>query len=207
MSFRSGSVIFVLAGLMASYGLVATDTLDAQSEAAARPGGCPSGPPCPDVTCKDGTNSPAGPRACRGHGGVLKASGTSGSSSQASTAGSGAAAGNSGSTSDTEHVSCRDGTTSKAGHGACSGHGGVGRSDALAERLPDAQPNLKSTVPEPAMMAAPGGGPGMVWVNTSSKVYHCQGDRWYGKTKEGSYMTEAQAKASGTKPDHGKPCN
>ena len=47
---------------------------------------------------------------------------------------------------------------------------------------------------------APGGGPGLVWVNTKTHVYHSQKSRWYGTTKEGKYMTEEEAKADGNRP-------
>lgn len=51
--------------------------------------------------------------------------------------------------------------------------------------------------PKVAVQEAPGGGPDKVWVNTNSSVYHCPGDRFYGKTAHGRYMTEPAAKAAG----------
>jgi hypothetical protein len=39
---------------------------------------------------------------------------------------------------------------------------------------------------------------GKVWVNLDSGIYH-KGGRWYGKTKNGKFMTEAEAKAAGYK--------
>jgi hypothetical protein len=46
----------------------------------------------------------------------------------------------------------------------------------------------------------PANGAGVVWINTDTGVYHKQGSRWYGKTKHGKYMMEADAVKAGYKP-------
>jgi hypothetical protein len=38
---------------------------------------------------------------------------------------------------------------------------------------------------------------GEVWVNTSSKVYHKEESKFYGKTKRGKFMSEDDAKKAG----------
>jgi len=72
-----------------------------------------------------------------------------------------------------------------------------------------AAPARTAPVPESSAAQTPaaGGGPGMVWVNLPTKVYHCAGTRFYGTTKNGKYMTEAEATAMGARPDHGKACS
>jgi hypothetical protein len=42
--------------------------------------------------------------------------------------------------------------------------------------------------------------PGMVWVNTATGVYHKEGDRYYGRTKAGKWMTEDDAVKAGYRP-------
>ena len=183
--------------------------------------------------CKDGTYTSAKSKrgACAGHGGVktwFAQTKTAPKSAKASTAATApqaparqAAAGSTG--------ECKDGTytSAKSKRGACAGHGGVktwfeetkaapksGKAPAAAT-APEA--TAKSTAaPAPRATpkstaapgeAAPGGGTGKVWVNTSSKIYHCSGDRWYGKTKSGEYMSEADATAKGYRPSRNKPCS
>jgi hypothetical protein len=46
---------------------------------------------------------------------------------------------------------------------------------------------------------AAGGGHGLVWVNTETHVYHREGSRFYGTTKKGKYVTEAEAIKEGDK--------
>ena len=64
-----------------------------------------------------------------------------------------------------------------------------------------ASPAAASTTAEAVTSGtpAPGGGHGLVWVNTETKVYHNADSRYYGKTKKGKYMTEAEAIKEGAK--------
>ena len=59
----------------------------------------------------------------------------------------------------------------------------------------------------PASAQADKGNPDVkVWVNTASGVYHCPGSRWYGNTKQGQYMTQAEAQEKHYRPAYGKVC-
>lgn len=56
------------------------------------------------------------------------------------------------------------------------------------------------SAPSGSMESSPAQPPpvkGMVWVNTETKVFHREGDHWYGNTKHGKYMTEADALKAG----------
>lgn len=53
--------------------------------------------------------------------------------------------------------------------------------------------------PTPQASQAPGGGNGQVWVNSETRVYHKEGSKWYGRTKHGKYLSEAEAQKEGYK--------
>jgi DNA uptake protein ComE-like DNA-binding protein len=81
-----------------------------------------------------------------------------------------------------------------------AGAAGAARAQAV-ESTPIAPKTTTSTpASSPAASSTPAATPpvkGMVWVNLTSKVYHYEGDRWYGKTKNGQFMTEADAIKAG----------
>lgn len=69
------------------------------------------------------------------------------------------------------------------------------------------QSNIAPIYSYAAPMQADQGNPDVkVWVNTASGVYHCPGTRWYGNTKRGEYMAQAEAQKKGYRPAYGKVC-
>jgi len=54
---------------------------------------------------------------------------------------------------------------------------------------------------------APGGGTGLVWTSDGGKVYLCEGDKLYGRTTSGKYMSERDAKSRGLQSQSGKACS
>ena len=46
----------------------------------------------------------------------------------------------------------------------------------------------------------------LVWVNTNSGIYHCPRTRWWGRTKEGEFMSELRAQMRGHRPAYGSLC-
>ena len=81
-------------------------------------------------------------------------------------------------------------STAPASKPAPSATPASGGSTAGTPSTPAAKP-AAHTQPPPANSA------GMVWVNTDSGIYHKPGTRWYGRTKEGKYMTEGDVQKAG----------
>jgi DNA uptake protein ComE-like DNA-binding protein len=105
---------------------------------------------------------------------------------------------------------------SATGNGTAKGMGWLfgGTKQTAAASAPAAAPSqaasgytgvapASNSSPAPQLVQpVPALGSGMVWVNLTSKVYHREGDRWYGKTKNGKYMTEAEAVRAGCRPSN-----
>ncbi len=174
---------FGLLGLaLAAASLMAAPTLHAQA-----PAGAPAGA---NGICKDGTYSTAARKdgACRGHKGVQSwyTASTSAPAAPAPTAG--------------KPAPSMPAPTPAAAAPAMPAP--TPATSAAAVSTPRRGPSATAA----SKTAAPGGGPGLVWVNTSSNVYHCNGDDFYGKTKAGAYMSEADAKAKGAHAARGQAC-
>jgi hypothetical protein len=68
--------------------------------------------------------------------------------------------------------------------------GAVSTSDPAFAQTPVHQPPVGMTCP----------GDKVVWVNTRSHVYHFEGERYFGSTKDGKFICERDADQEGDRP-------
>jgi hypothetical protein len=92
---------------------------------------------------------------------------------------------------------CKDGTP-LTHNGECGGRGGIDR-----QASTDKTRTLRDTQ---VSGAAAAGQPGEVWATPAAKTYLCQGDPDYGRSKEGQFMSQSDARAKGLKPASGSHC-
>lgn len=157
-----------------------------KTPAASAPAAAASGTPPAGATglCKDGTYTTAASKsgACRGHQGVKEWMAASSTTTPAASTKAAMPA-------------------APAAPAAAAPAATAAAAPAAAAKSTSSHTNLASVA------AAPGGGQGLVWLNTDSNVYHCYGSQYYGKTKQGAYMSEADAKAKGAHADHNHACS
>ncbi|WP_411726537.1 hypothetical protein [Methyloglobulus sp.] len=156
--------------------------------------------------CKDGTPYTGASKkgACRGHKGLKEWYGDKPAAAASTSAPAIATPAPEAQANAAATALCNDGTvyTGASKRGACRGHKGI--KEWYADKP------AKSAAPAPAtapQAAAPAAGSGKVWVNTRSKIYHCEGSKFYGNTKEGEYMSEVDAQAKGYNANRKKVCN
>ena len=66
---------------------------------------------------------------------------------------------------------------------------------AIALSVASCSPSNSYSSPQEAQQHCPNDT--VVWLNTSSGIYHFQGQRWYGNTVNGAYMCEQDADKAG----------